>query len=198
MKNDSQSPNHEELKALLASSFHAEEADDVPPLPDGLKDRIRDQYGMVSTPEPVGHAASESFFSKLLNFFAQPAYSGAAAAILLLAVAVVMVVLPDNTSDEMRDTVDETKVEVKPTASLFSYGFDNQESLGLDKGLVVEEMDSLDRDLPDGPSIIIDGVNNELKGYSGPNAEPIIVPLPAESKARNTAIAGLIMKLGAK
>ena len=34
-------PNHDELKALLAQSFHSEEAEDVPPLPQGLRDRIR-------------------------------------------------------------------------------------------------------------------------------------------------------------
>ena len=49
MKTDAPKPDHDELKVLLAKSFQAEQAEDVPPLPDGLRDRIRDQYGQVET-----------------------------------------------------------------------------------------------------------------------------------------------------
>lgn len=190
MKNDSQSPNHDELKALLASSFHSEEAADVPPLPEDLKDRIRDQYGAVGTSEPVGHASSESFFSKLFNLFAQPAYSGAAAAILLLAVAGILMI-PNQ--DGMRG--DPTPAVVQPSITFLSYGFDNHDELGLDESWTVKKIDSLDASLSDGPTIIIDGVNKELKGYSGPDAEAITVPFPTPPGQLNTAIIGLMNQL---
>ena len=35
---------YEELKALLSKSFSAEEGEDIPPIPDQIRDRIQDQY----------------------------------------------------------------------------------------------------------------------------------------------------------
>ena len=76
------SNKHDELKALLAQSFHSEEADEVPPLPEGLRDRIRDQYGKEPTPSAAPtEERSESIFAKISRLFAQPQFSGAAAAL---------------------------------------------------------------------------------------------------------------------
>ena len=65
MKNEP-SDQHEELKALLSRSFRSEEGDDAPPLPEDLRDRIRDQYGRLpgTAPTPT-EEHSESIFSKI-------------------------------------------------------------------------------------------------------------------------------------
>jgi hypothetical protein len=45
MTNDPHSPDLDQIKSLLAKSFDASEGDDVPPLPESLRDRINGQYG---------------------------------------------------------------------------------------------------------------------------------------------------------
>ena len=97
MKTDSQTPDHEELKALLAKSFHSEEADNVPPLPDALRDRIQDQYGKAKAPaRTASEEHSESIFAKISRLFAQPAFGGAAAALVLIAVAAFFLIPKDD------------------------------------------------------------------------------------------------------
>ena len=82
------SDQYEELKVVLSKSFSAEEGEDIPPIPDQIRDRIQDQYGRKS----AAHGASsanhdESFIARISRLFTQPQFSGAMAAVALIAVA---------------------------------------------------------------------------------------------------------------
>jgi hypothetical protein len=179
MKTDSPAPDHEKLKALLANSFHSEEADDVPPLPDDLRERIREQYGKAQMPASrPAEERSETIFAKIARLFAQPAFRGAAAAIVLVAVAAVLL-LPkkDSPGDSaFRGASDYTGV------TILLYGFDDERA-----GAIAREFDpkavKIVKDLEgqiakDARTIVIDGVDGEIEGYSGPGSEPQIMPLP--------------------
>ena len=91
------SDKHEGLKALLAQSFRSEEANDVPSLPEDLRDRIRSQYGKDLAPAPTPtEERSESIFTRISRLFAQPQFSGSLAAVALIAVAAFLL-MPDRT-----------------------------------------------------------------------------------------------------
>lgn len=193
MKDDPPAPDHEELKALLARSFHADEADDVPPLPDDLRDRIRDQYG----PKPASTAAqppSHSFFAKLGRLFAQPAFRGAAAALVLVAVAAVLL-FPNH-----RGVPDTTRGDSSYTGvSILLLGFDAprvealQELLGSDRLEVVDNLDG--RIASDHRTIVLDARSGELRGYRDAESAPLIEPLPERDSQLPAAIARLSLDL---
>ncbi len=180
MKTESPTPDHDELKALLANSFHSEEADGVPALPDDLRERIRDQYGEIRTPSQIPtEERSESFFAKLSLLFAQPAFSGAAAVILLMAVAAVLF-FP---RDEIRRGGDD-----HPTppagAKIVLYGFDAERAKAIAKEFEPESVkivsDLAGQISPEGRTIIIDGADGEIEGYNGPGTTALIKPLPED------------------
>ena len=84
---------YEELKALLSKSFSAEEGEDIPPIPDQIRDRIQDQYGRESAaPGTSSTSHEESFIARISRLFAQPQFSGAMAAVALIAVAAFLLI----------------------------------------------------------------------------------------------------------
>jgi hypothetical protein len=194
MKSDSPAPDHEELKALLAKSFHSEEAENVPALPEALRDRIRGQYGQSSAQGQAEIAApSESLFARIARLFAQPQFSGAAAAIVLIAVAAFLLVptKEDSSSNDFRGI----ETPATTSATIILYGFDSEHASSI-KELLDPNAARILEDIAGEPSaegatIIIDGKDREIQGYPSRDAEPIIIALP-ESEAK---IADAIAKM---
>ena len=92
MKPEKKSPDLEQLKQLLAKSYDGSEADDVPAMPDALRDRITDQYGYSATkPSPQVESQKVSFFSALTQLFATPSLRAVSALVILLLVATVVI-----------------------------------------------------------------------------------------------------------
>jgi hypothetical protein len=200
MKTDSQTPDHEELKALLAKSFHSEEADNVPPLPDALRDRIQDQYGKAKAKSPARTASeehSESIFAKISRLFAQPAFGGAAAALVLIAVAAFFLIPKDDPTipDGPRGATAYNGV------TIVLYGFDADQAEAIKKQLDPESAKILTNlsgePSGEGRTIIIDGKDGEIEGYTSHDAEAIIVALPDSPAQIADAIAKMLLELRA-
>lgn len=198
MKTDSQTPDHEELKALLAKSFHSEEADNVPPLPDALRDRIQDQYGKAKAPaRTASEEHSESIFAKISRLFAQPAFGGAAAALVLIAVAAFFLIPKDDPTipDGPRGATAYNGV------TIVLYGFDADQAEAIKKQLDPESAKILTNlsgePSGEGRTIIIDGKDGEIEGYTSHDAEAIIVPLPDSPAQIADAIAKMLLELRA-
>ena len=201
MKTDSQTPDHEELKALLAKSFHSEEADNVPPLPDALRDRIQDQYGEAKANSPARTASeehSETIFAKISRLFTHPAFSGAAAALVLIAVAAFFLIPKDDQTipDGLRGGAASDN-----GVTIFLYGFDTDQAEAIKK-LFDPESAKILTNLSGEPSgeghtIIIDGKDGEIEGYTSHDAEAIIVPLPDSPAQIADAFAKMRLELRA-
>ena len=200
MKTDSQTPDHEELKALLAKSFHSEEADNVPPLPAALRDRIQDQYGKAKAKSPARTASeehSESIFAKISRLFTHPAFSGAAAALVLIAVAAFFLIPKGDPTipDGLRGGTAYKGV------TIVLYGFDADQAEAIKKQLDPESAKILTNlsgePSGEGRTIIIDGKDGEIEGYTSHDAEAIIVPLPDSPAQIADAIAKMLLELRA-
>ena len=87
------SDHYEELKALLSESFSAEEGEDVPPIPDQIRDRIQNQYGRKGdASSAISKGRDESLIARISRLFAQPQFTGAMAAVTLIAVAAFLLI----------------------------------------------------------------------------------------------------------
>lgn len=196
MKKDSPTSDpHEELKALLASSFHSEEADDTPPLPQGLRDRIRDQYSKKATTS-VASPETQSFFEKLFSLFKTPAYAGAAAALVLLAVVAVVLNL-DNNREVMRGGSGE-----KTAVTIYLVGLDDtaRETLNNSKlfaedalkvATLTEALNAAN------PKIIVNGESDTIQGFTAGGTAAQEKPFPADSSLADH-IAETVAELGAE
>jgi len=202
MKNNSPAPDHEELKALLAKSFHSEEAENVPALPETLRDRIRGQYGQTRAQGQAETAAlSESLFAKIARLFTQPQFSGAAAAIVLIAVAAFLLV---PTKDDSTNSNDFRGLETpsSTTATIILYGFDSENASSIKELLDPKAAEILQNiagePSAEGATIIIDGKAREIQGYTSRDAEPIIIALPESEAKIADAIAKMLETLKGK
>lgn len=198
MKSNSPPPDHEDLKALLASSFHAEKADDAPPLPDDLRERIRDQYGKPKTAVTrPGSQQSESWLGKLSRLFAQPAFSGAAAALVLIAVAAFLL-LPDRPDrGGTRGTPDPPETTTAATVLLYAVDDEVSDAISeqLDPKATKAITDLIGEPSAEGRTVIIDGKAGLLKGYRSPDAAPVTAPLPETANETVLAIAEMLETL---
>ena len=176
------SDQYEELKALLSQSFRSEDGEDVPPLPEDLRDRIRDQYGRsLATGSTPNAEHSESIFSRISRLFAQPQFSGALAAVVLIAVAAFLLI-PDRTDPSnggMRGNGSE--VPANPAATIILYGFEPARADAI-KAVLDPAVASIRQDISgepaaEGITIIIDGKAGTIEGYANRNAEAVTVQL---------------------
>ena len=194
------SDQHEELKALLSRSFRSEEGDDVPPLPEDLRDRIRDQYGreLVTAPAPT-EEHSESIFSRISRLFAQPQFSGALAAVVLIAVAAFLLI-PDRSDPSnggMRGN--DSEDPANPAATIILYGFEPSRADAI-KAVLDPAVASIRQDISgepaaEGITIIIDGKAGTIEAYVNPNAEATTVQLPDNKFEVGKAVSELLNQL---
>ena len=202
MNPEKKSPDLEQLKQLLAKSYDGSEADDVPPLPEGLRDRIADQYGQSSTsPSSQVEAKKVGFFSAVSQLFATPSLQAVAALVILLLVATVVIKNngPSSTGGPMRGS-DGTLSSV--TCILMD--LDEAEKAAVAKSGLAEDAlttadspESLSKALKvDGARIIINGGAEEILGfYPGRNIPDIIEPLPSDPAELTSKIAEISEKL---
>ena len=97
MNHEKKPSDIEQLKQVLAKSFDGSEGEDIPPLPEGLRDRITDQYGRRATPSQDARTSTETLFSRISGLFRTPAFAGATAVLIVLLVATAVIRQPDGT-----------------------------------------------------------------------------------------------------
>ena len=198
--NTEPSDKFEELKGLLAQSFHSEEADDVPSLPEGLRDRIRNQYGKepASVPETT-EARTDSLFSRISRLFAQPQFSGALAAVVLMAVAAFLLIPERSDSLQGRVRGDDPVAPANPTATIILYGFEPGKAEAikavLDPTVAVIKQDISGEPAAEGATIVINGEGGQILGYPGPDAGATVMPLPENESEVGKAVAELLAKI---
>ena len=182
--NTEPSDKHEELKALLSRSFHSEEGEDAPPLPESLRDRIQDQYGReLSRATAPAEEHGESIFSRISRLFAQPQFSGALAAVVLVAVAAFLLIPPrDDQPGGGGMRGNGTDAPANPAATIILYGFDSANADAI-RNVLDPRVASIREDISgepaaEGITIIIDGKAGTIEGYANPNAEAVTVELP--------------------
>jgi hypothetical protein len=202
MNPEKKSADLDQLKQLLAKSYEGGEANDVPPLPEGLRDRIADQYGQsATTPSPKAVTQKVGFFSAVSQLFATPSLQAVAALVILLLVATVVIKNngPSSTGGTLRGG-DGTLSSV--TCILMD--LDEAEKAAVaESGLAEDALTTADS--PDaltkaleavGVRIVIDGKTDQILGYlPGSNTPTIEEPLPADPAALTSKIAQIIAEL---
>lgn len=201
--NTEPSDQHEELKALLSRSFHSEEGEDAPPLPDSLRDRIQDQYGReLSTATAPAEEHSESIFSRISRLFAQPQFSGALAAVALIAVAAFLLIPPRDGQPNGGMRGNGTDVPANPAATIILHGFDSANTDAI-RNVLDPRVASIKEDISgepaaEGITIIIDGKAGTIEGYANPNAEAITVELPDNEFEVGKTVSEMLGKITGK
>ena len=197
----SESPDqYEELKALLSKSFSPEEGEDAPPIPDQIRDRIRDQYGRTnSAADASSSSRDESLIARISRLWAQPQFSGALAAVALVAVAAFLLI-PDR-NDRMEGGMRGKQVEApnSPATSIIIYGLEPGRAEAL-KGVLDPKIAVLRKDISgepaaEGITIIIDGKEGAIEGYANPSAEALKSELPSDEFEAGKIISEMIEKL---
>ena len=194
MKQDPNSANLDDLKALLAKSFDGAEGDDVPPLPESLRDRISDQYGRSSSPAPQAH--SPGFFAWLTSLFAQPAFAGVAAALVLVITATVLLNKPGNDGTYRGDpgaagpavTLVLFQVDDAATQSIRSADLFDEKAVRV--ATTIAELDAI---AP--PRIVIDGSTGTIQAFAEGSDTPIEAPLPTAPQELADTVADLLGKI---
>ena len=199
MKSDP-SDQYEELKALLSKSFSAEEGEDVPPIPDQIRNRIQDQYGRKSSAGAVSSSTrDESLIARISRLFAQPQFSGAIAAFALIAVAAFLLIPDRNdpTGGGMRGK--QIASPDYPTTSVVLYGLasDRAEAIKsvLDPKVAVVSENISGEPAAEGITIIINGQEGTIEGYSSPTSEAITAPLSSDEFEVGKIISEMARKL---
>lgn len=202
MKPEKTSPDLEQLKQLLAKSYDGSEGEDIPPLPDSLRDRLADQYGRsAATPSPVAERGKVGLFASLAQLFATPAMRAVAAVvILLLVVTVVISTGPESTQGVVRGGGENLS---GITCILHQLDADEQKAVaasGLDERALrtTDSPAALDAALQgEGVRIVLDGENDLILGYlPGDTAPSIEEPLPGDPGTLTAKVAEMAAKLG--
>jgi hypothetical protein len=196
MKHEKNTSEMDQLKQVLAKSFDGSEGDDVPPMPDGLRDRIADQYGR-STSSEVVERTGDSFFSLLGQLFRKPAFAVVTAGVIMMVVATAVFKRPG--SEPFRDpggtpsavTLVLHQIDAPTTEGIKSAGFAS-------KALTeTQNADELGAALEaEGVRIVIDGAAGKIFGYLPGEATPAIEEdLPADPAALAAKVAAFQAKL---
>lgn len=187
-------PENEELKTLLRNSFHSEPSDEIPPLPDDLRERIRDQYGRQAASPP--DKPRESLLNSLWDLFRRPAFAGAAAAVLLLGVALLVFFPKDGATGDgaMRGAGSGDGQAI--TIMLYKAPAEVKEALlkrGFDESRIRTVTDPSAATSSEGPVILVDGADAELEYHPGDGKPSVITKFPADPDA----VATEVLKLAA-
>lgn len=201
MKPEKKSPDLEQLKQLLAKSYDGSEAEDVPPMPDALRDRITDQYGHSATkPSPQAESQKVSFFSALTQLFATPSLRAVSALVIMLLVATVVIKTSTTSTKGPGRGGDENPSSI--TCILYGLDADEQTAVsasGLDEEALqtITSATALDSALKgDGLRIVINGETDLILGYlPGADKPTIEEPLPSDPAALSAKLAEILNEL---
>lgn len=191
--NSPQDNTPDELKGIvevLEKSLSPQEAKPVPPLPDDLRERLRGQYAEAAAVPVRGGG----LFSRLLAAFAQPAFSGAFAALVLVAVLGSLFLKNRGSAPEqMRGA---TPDEVIPQTILVLFELAEEQQAALRESgyfepallqVAVDESAVAELVARDGDSLVIDGREGELRREDGAR-----VGLPLENSELADAVLDLL------
>jgi|GEM_PF-1397983 len=201
MNPEKKTPDLDQLKQMLAKSYDGTEAIDVPPMPDGLRDRIADQYGRsATTPSPSVESRKVRFFSAVAQLFATPSLRAVAAVFILLLVAtVVLKTIPSSTTGTLRGGGGNP-----PSILCILHGLDETEQAAVaNSGLGKESLQTAttSADLQaalksEKARIVINGESNLILGYlPGQDIPTIEEPLPTDPAALTATIASIAAEL---
>lgn len=197
MNHEKNTSEQDDLKQVLSKSFDGAEGDDVPPMPEGLRDRIADQYGRSVAPRES--ATGEGLFSRISRLFQQPAFAAATAVILLLVVATAVMNRPDSpsgfrggTGTGAAVTIVLHQVDAPTRGVIMDVGFD-AEALTETKS-----PDELGAALEgNGVRIVIDGAASRILGFrpgeTTPSVEEALPSDPSALAGRMVAIQARLM-----
>ena len=196
MNHEKNTSDIDQLKQVLAKSFDGSEGDDVPPMPEGLRDRIADQYGRTASHEVV-ESTGERFFSLISQLFRKPAFAVGMAAVVMLIVATAVFNRPDSTTgfrggdDPSSVTLVLHLIDAPTTEVIKTSGFDSEalkETKNPDE--LGEVLDSA------GVRIVLDGRVNKILGYMPGETEPAIEEdMPSDPAALAAKVAAFQAKL---
>ena len=197
MNHEKNNSEIDQVKQLLAKSFDGSEGDDVPPMPEGLRDRIADQYGRTASNEVVEKSTGESFFSLISQLFRKPAFAVGMAAVIMLLVATAVFNRPD-TNPGFRGGDDPSSVtlvlhliDAPTTEAIKASGFDSE---ALKETKNPDELGDLLDDA--GVRIVLDGSVNKILGYMPGEATPAIEEeMPSDAAALAAKVAAMQAKL---
>ncbi len=195
------SDQYEELKALLSKSFSAEEGEDVPPIPDQIRDRIQNQYGRKGdASSAISKGRDESLIARISRLFAQPQFTGAMAAVTLIAVAAFLLI-PERdgpVGGGMRGK--QIVAPDNPVTSVVLYGLSpgRVEAIKgvLDPKIAVVSETISEEPADDGITIVVNGEKEIIEGYSDPGSEAITADLPTDEFEVGKVISEMIQTLG--
>lgn len=198
MNHEQNTPDLDDLKQVLAKSFDGSEGDDVPPMPEGLRDRIADQYGRAAAPAAV-RSTGESLFARISELFRKPAFAVAAAAVVMLVIATSVLNRPDRATvfrgggPGSEVTLVLHRVDAPTTASIKAAGFDGE---ALTETRNPDELGAVLA--APGAHIVIDGGAAKILGYLPGEAKPSIEEElpgdPAALAARVAAVQAVLLK----
>ena len=191
---------YEELKALLSKSFSAEEGEDIPPIPDQIRDRIQDQYGRESAaPGTSSTSHEESFITRISRLFAQPQFSGAMAAVALIAVAAFFLIPERDGPADGGMRGKQIVAPDHPMTSVVLYGLapGKAEAIKgvLDPNVAVVRETISGEPAAEGITIIINGEEGTIEGYSDPSSEAMTADLPSDEFEVGKVISEMVQKL---
>ena len=195
------SDQYEELKALLSKSFSAEEGEDVPPIPDQIRDRIQAQYGRTNdTSNATSKGRDESFIARISRLFAQPQFTGAMAAVTLIAVAAFLLI-PERdgpVGGGMRGKQIVAPDNLVTSVVLYGLSPGRAEAIKgvLDPKIAVVSETISEEPADDGITIVVNGEKEIIEGYSDPGSEAITADLPTDEFEVGKVISEMIQTLG--
>lgn len=196
MNHEKNSSEIDQVKEVLAKSFDGSEGDDVPPMPEGLRDRIADQYGRTA-PDGVAKGSGESFFSLISQLFRKPAFAVGMAAVIMLVVATAVFNRPgDDPGFRGPGSSSEVTLVLHEVDAATVEGIKNA---GIDSEALVEttSADELGEALDQtGVRIVLDGRVHKILGYMPGESEPAMEEeMPSDPAALAAKVAAFQAKL---
>ncbi len=197
------SDHYEELKALLSESFSAEEGEDVPPIPDQIRDRIQNQYGRKGdASSAISKGRDESLIARISRLFAQPQFAGAIAAVALIAVAAFFLI-PERDGPAgggMRGK--QIVAPDHPVTSVVLYGLSPERAETI-KGILDPKIAIVSETISgepadEGITIVVNGEKGIIEGYSNPGSEAITTDLSTDEFEVGKVISEMIRTLGGR
>ena len=169
-------------------------------MPDQIRDRIQDQYGRESAaPGTSSTSHEESFIARISRLFAQPQFSGAMAAVALIAVAAFFLIPERDGPADGGMRGKQIVAPDHPMTSVVLYGLapGKAEAIKgvLDPNVAVVRETISGEPAAEGITIIINGEEGTIEGYSGRGSEAITAELSSDEFEVGKVISEMVQKL---
>ncbi|WP_200393021.1 hypothetical protein [Roseibacillus ishigakijimensis] len=170
-------PHHDDDRiqaviGILEKSLQAHPDEEIPPLPDDLRERLQRQYGEEQAPAP--RRATAGWWERLRGLVVQPAFSGVMAALVLA--AVLLGFLSQNGAEESAEQMRGAASQEEATTVILLYQLTEEQQAAIlasgyfERGSlqVVDEATVLAEWVArEGQSIVVDGAEGEIRNEEG-------------------------------